>query len=322
MERFMSVVNLFPVEMRSALLGEISRFGCVPEEIRIRVGSPIRLRRYGGELVWGEPVTKEQLMCVVGNAAEGSYHTAVKHIQNGYIPLRYGGRMGVCGNGTDGSISSFGEISSVCIRIAAEAKGSADEVYETLYEQGLCNAIIIAPPGAGKTTLLRELVRKLSYSGMYVGVADERGEIAGMYRDKPTFDLGPRCDVLSGVPKNRSAMMLLRAMSPEVIAMDEITAYTDGKAIMEAVGCGVGLLATMHGDGLRSIHKPAFRQLYETMVFDKAVFVSVINGERVYRVVELYDKAVRRGIDCNDGCYDGQSAVNGNEKADCFTDDL
>ena len=253
------------------------------------------------------------MLIVVGNAGDGSYHTAAQHIQNGFIPLKGGCRMGVCGNGVNGRLSSFRDISSVCIRIASEAIGCADKLYEVLYGSGRSNTIIVAPPGAGKTTLLRELIRKLSYSGVYVGVADERGEIAGMYGELPSFDLGPRCHVQSGLPKSQAAMMLLRSMAPQVIAMDEITAYSDAAAILEAVGCGVGLLTTTHGDGLLSLRKPAFRALYDAMVFEKAVLVHVERGERVYQVVDLYDEAMWRINDCCGGRSAGIYSVTGNE---------
>lgn len=289
MDRFMSIINLFPAEMRNAVLEGMKCLNRVPEEIRVRTGSQICLRVYDTELLCGTYVTKEQMMYVVGNAAEASFHTAVRYIKNGYIPLKYGGRMGVCGSGIEGKLSSFADISSICIRVASEAIGCADKLYGELYGASFVNTIIIAPPGAGKTTLLRELIRKLSYNGMYVGVADERGEIAGMYREKPSFDLGPRCDVLSGISKNQGSMMLLRSMSPDIIAMDEITAFSDATAIMEAVGCGVGLLTTVHGDGIASLKKPTFRQLYDAMVFEKVVLVEVVNKKRAYRVVNLYD---------------------------------
>ena len=320
MERFFRVCNLFPQEMRDALLDGMERMNIEPEEIRIRIGSPMRLRTYQKEVLCGAPVTKAQMIHLVGNAAEGSFHTAVRHMQNGYIPLKNGGRMGVCGSGVDGKLSSFADVSSACIRIASEAIGCADMLYDELYGNGYVNTIIVAPPGAGKTTLLREMIRKLSYSGNYVGVADERGEIAGMYRDRPSFDLGPRCDVLTEIPKSQAAMMLLRSMSPNVIAMDEITAIHDAEAILEAAGCGSGLLTTIHGDGMQTLRKPAFRQLYDAMVFEKAIFVEVIDGNREYRVIKLYDEDMWSDTDYRGRRFAGVDSFDGIKEKNSFAD--
>ena len=291
MDYFMSVLDLFPPDMRGQVSAATLDAQFIPEEIRMRVGGAVRLRKYGQERECCSVVTKSQMMYVVGCAAEGSYHAAAQYIRQGYLPLRGGGRMGLCGIGdrANGVITSFRDIESICIRIPKEAKDCAGELYDTLYGNGFINTVIIAPPGLGKTTLLRELIRKLSYDGKYVGVADERGEIAGMYGNRPSFDLGPRCDVLSGVSKSSGAMMLVRTMNPHVIAMDEITAYHDASAIMEAVGCGVGLLTTMHGNGLESLRKPAFRPLYDAMVFEWAVMIEVKDGRRCYRVERVYD---------------------------------
>ena len=186
-----SIIQLFPQNMRETLMEEMQSLNGLPEEIRLRIGAPLCLRYYGQERFCGECLTKDQLLWIVGTAAGGSYHTAVRYLRMGYLPLRDGSRMGLCGNGTKGEIASFGDVTSACIRIARAAVGCGDEVYKKIYSDGFCNTIIIAPPGAGKTTLLRELIRKLSYGGLYVGVADERGEIAGMFEDKPSFDLGP-----------------------------------------------------------------------------------------------------------------------------------
>ena len=289
--------------------------GAVPEEIRLRVGSPVCLRDFEREHYFGANLTKEQLVWVVGNAAEGSFHTAAGYLQKGYIPLRCGSRMGVCGNGTNGEITSFGDVSSACIRIARSAEGCADELYDTLYEDGFRNTIIIAPPGVGKTTLLRELIRKCSYGGMYVGVADERGEIAGMYGDRSSFDLGPRSDVLSGIPKSRGAMLLLRSMTPDLLAMDEITAHSDMETIMEAAGCGAGLLTTIHGEGTSVFRKPAFRQLYELGVFRYGILINVNDGKRSYKAVDLDDEILRSGAYIGSGDNARLAATGENESA-------
>ena len=55
-----------------------------------------------------------------------------------------------------------------------------------------------------------------------VGVVDERSEIAACYQGIPQNDVGCRTDVLDACPKAEGMMMLIRTMSPKVVAVDEI----------------------------------------------------------------------------------------------------
>lgn len=55
-----------------------------------------------------------------------------------------------------------------------------------------------------------------------MGVVDERGEIAAMYRGIPQNDLGIRTDILNNIKKSIGIEMLVRSMSPKVIVADEI----------------------------------------------------------------------------------------------------
>ncbi len=261
-----------------------------PEEIRLRVGQPVVVRAAGDEYTCScTPVTRSDMVYLITNATNGAYHKVQEFMAQGYLPLPGGCRMGISGAGASGTIRSARDVSSLCIRIAGEAFGCADSVISYIADPVFHNTIIIAPPGAGKTTLLRELIRTLSMRGYYVAVADERGEVSGMTNGQACFDLGPRCDSMVGVPKQKAAIMMLRGMAPQILAMDEITALCDMEAITEAVGCGVGLLTTIHGVDISALQKPVFREIYDTMVFEKAIIIHIGASGRSYQVVNIYE---------------------------------
>lgn len=287
MHRLLSILQLLPAELKNILVTEIHEYGMIPEEIRIRLGETVCMRFANGDYFsQSGAVTAAQLRHLMMNATNGAFHTAVETMENGYIALPSGGRMGICGKGEKG-LRNIRCISSVCIRIPRQVIGCADSLYAELTSNGFENTLIIAPPGIGKTTLLRELIRKLSNNGYYVCVADERGEISGRQGTAEGFDLGTRCDVCVGIPKQQAAMMMLRSMGPHILAMDEITALKDLETMTEAIGCGVGLLTTMHGEGIASVKKPAFRAIYDSRAFRHAVIIRAEQGKRVYHVEEI-----------------------------------
>ena len=114
---------------------------------------------------------------------------------------------------------------------------------------------------------------------------DERGEIAGFVEGVASFDVGERTDVLTGGEKGEGAMLLLRAMNPQVLAMDEITAAEDCEVCLNAVGCGVELLATAHAAGVEDLGR---REVYEPLlrrgVFRRALVIEPVTR----RIREVY----------------------------------
>ena len=83
--------------------------------------------------------------------------------------------------------------------------------------------------------------------------------------------------------------MVLRAMNPQIIAVDEITVREDLRAIAMAAGCGVGLLATIHAADVTELaQKPLYRQLLEERVFRLAVRITATaEAGRAYRLETL-----------------------------------
>ena len=128
-------------------------------------------------------------------------------------------------------------------RIARQVLNCSYKTFEyiiNLDKNTVFNSIIVSPPGRGKTTILRDLVRNISngipeigFRGVNVGLADERSEIAAMYKGIPQNDVGIRTDVVENISKAKGMKMLIRSMAPEVIACDEIGSKEDVEAIVK-----------------------------------------------------------------------------------------
>ena len=152
----------------------------------------------------------------------------------GFITIKGGHRVGLTGSVVkkDDEIVNINYISSLNFRIARQVIGCSNSLIPYILDmdhQTIYHTLLVSPPGAGKTTMLRDIIRKISngmeqiqFPGKTVGVVDERGEIAAMYKGRAQNDLGIRTDILDNVPKAIGMKMLLRSMGPQVIAADEI----------------------------------------------------------------------------------------------------
>lgn len=167
-------------------------------------------------------------------------------IKNGFITARGGHRVGICGKMTE-DCSFVTGITGLNYRFAREIKGCADCVSDKVYNGGnIKNTLIVSSPGCGKTTFLRDLIRQISDKGANVSVVDERGEIAAMHSGIPGFDIGINTDVFDMCPKEVGMKLMIRSMSPEVIAVDELGGREDAEALQLAAKSGVSVFATMH----------------------------------------------------------------------------
>lgn len=271
------------------------------EEFRLRAGRPMTLVTPEGELFVSDELPRqsvtqadlEQLCDVVTGY---SRYAATEAMGKGYLVGRGGFRVGLCGTVVlrQGVGVNLRDISSATVRISRQVSGLCGSVSELLPEgEAFESTLIAAPPGAGKTTLLREMAAALSNGSetrpaLRVGIVDERGELAGMYRGVPQLDVGFHTDVLDGCPKALGIPMLVRSANPQVIVVDEITAEEDLRAMTAAANCGVALLATIHAlDGEELRRKPLFPMLEAAQVFRHLVIISVEAGVRRYRVQNL-----------------------------------
>lgn len=298
-------VNILRYEDAAAILpNRLRRFAmalpegqkAAAEEFRLRAGRPMTVLGPEGETALDVVVEPEELETLCDLATEFSRYAAAETLRHGFVPVRGGFRVGLCGTAVikDGVNTNLKSLSSAAIRIGREQKGVGMEVLPQLFENGrFQNTLILSPPGGGKTTLLRDLTRLLSgglgeIPPQRLVLIDERGEVAVMYRGEPQMDVGPRTDVLDECPKALGIPIVLRAMNPQIIVVDEITLREDIRAMAQASGCGVGLLATIHAGSVEELgQKPLYRELLETKVFSRAVCIERAAEGRRYTVEDL-----------------------------------
>lgn len=217
------------------------------EEIRIRENQPTYIRVAGKMKKLDDFRTNSsEIREILQKSMEFSVHSYINELKNGFLTIKHGHRIGVCGQAVfkDGQITNFKEISSLNIRVAREKIDFDSKILEGIEEK---NLLIISPPNYGKTTLLREICKYLSSKSYNLSVIDERFEIS-----KRT-DLGENIDVLLGVCKKEGAFLMLKSMSPDYIILDEIT--TDTALLSEISNCGVHYIATIHARNLEEISK-------------------------------------------------------------------
>lgn len=261
-----------------------------PEEIRLRLGrKPTAVYNGGEQEIGSKTVSETAIRKILERATGASLYSHSGELRHGYINY-HGLRIGVCGDAVlqDNTVTGFRTISSLNIRIPREMHGICRPVLDRLRKNGEDSTLIVSPPGGGKTTALRELIRCLSDDGHRISVIDERGELSAADSGINGFDLGSHSDVLLNVPKGEGALMLLRSMNPEYIAMDEITSPADLESIMTIIGCGVRLLATAHGSCPDELgRRPLYAKLLAMDVFRYIVTVSCKNSVRSYMVDEI-----------------------------------
>ncbi len=257
--QWQDVLRVIPLWMRN----EVDRLGKLQlQELRLRLGQKPELRMGQSSVQLEGVVSSEDLRYVVNTSSQYSPWAATT-ISQGYLTIPGGHRIGVCGEAVvyQGSMTGIRNVTGLCIRIARDFPGIAAGAKQL---EG--SVLILGPPGSGKTTLLRDLIRQRSNaSSCSVAVLDERGEIF----PNGSFDVGLHTDVLTGCQKAVGVEMVLRTMGPSCIAVDEITAEEDCKALIQAGWCGVSLLATAHAANKQDLlSREVYRSIVDCALFD------------------------------------------------------
>lgn len=281
----MKILEYFPIEIGQLIQNNIEQFERNElEEIRIRVSKPIILKLANREKIINYKVSTQDILKILENITENSLYSYQKQICSGYISLKGGHRVGITGNVVmeDEKVININYIYSLNFRIAKQVLGAADYIKEKVIENNnIYNTLIVSPPGAGKTTILRDLIRQIS-KNKTIGVVDERGEIAAMYKNEPQNDMGLKVDILSNVSKDIGIRMLVRSMAPDIICADEIGTKNDVEAIKYAVTSGVKGIFTAHGNNIESIkNSPILKELIEIKLIDRIIFLDKYNRNKI-----------------------------------------
>lgn len=280
------------------------------QEIRLRINAPLLVIYRNEEVFVTEEavltdlvakavqITKNEIRETMEYISNYSLYAFEDEIKQGFITINGGHRIGIAGKIIieDDEIKGMKHISFINIRLAHQVKGCANKVIPYLIDETtkrIYHTLIISPPRCGKTTLLRDIIRQLSdgnnrVAGMNIGVVDERSEIGACYMGTPQNDLGIRTDILDCCPKAKGMLMLIRSMSPQVVAVDEIGSREELDAIDYVIGCGSKLIATVHGNSLEDIkRKPTLGELVQKKVFERYVILS--NKRSIGYLEEIYD---------------------------------
>lgn len=264
-------------------------------EIRIRANRPVRIITGAEDKACPLVTSQEQVNAIAESLSEHALYARADEQRHGYMTLRGGHRMGLCGRVIpQGSvIRGLRDISSLCVRVAGQWPGAADAVMPYLMDtQGRVRSmLVVGLPGTGKTTLLRDACRQLSDGGVRMAMVDERSELAAMSRGVPQLDVGENTDVLDGACKEVGLRWLLRGMAPQALVTDEMGGMADAMAVLEAAQSGVSVLTSVHGAEVESLSKrSALYHLMQNHVFSLYV---VMESGKAGTVSAVYDRQLQ-----------------------------
>ncbi len=234
------------------IYNSINRLGEVTE-LRVRVNKKLVVLLRSRRIVTSYICDKSDVDYILAVASGHSLYAVEESIKLGYVACEGGIRIGVVGEAVteNGKLLTLKNISSLVIRVPCESGRVPAEITPII--SNFTNTLIVSPPYGGKTTLLREMVKRLSNSGNDMLVIDERNELSASVSGSSSLNLGDNTDVIIGVSKVACYESAVRTMSPRIIATDEIFGKVEVDCIIDAVRCGISVLASVHAGSIEAI---------------------------------------------------------------------
>lgn len=303
------IINYFSKSIKDKLLDIDYKFFESIQEIRIRSNKCIIFRNLNDEFFLNNNgtltkyfikddifvPTNDDIKKTLEIMSDYSIYAFEQELKNGFITLNGGFRVGITGTSIleGDKIKGIKNISSINLRIAKEVLGCSKNFIPYIKNRKFFSTMIISPPNCGKTTLLRDIIKEISENGENISVIDERSEIAGIYMGLSQMNLGIRTDIFDRCPKDEGMNNVLRSMSPDFIAIDEIGTEKDLLALEKIFNSGVKVICTAHSKNIDELkNKYGFSKILENKFFKRYIVLKKDNFE--FNLANIYDENLEK----------------------------